>query len=293
MKKKVVLFIKTGIVILNYNDYKTTIKLINKIKNYKNIDEFVIVDNLSTDNSYEELKKIENKNIKILKSDKNGGYGYGNNIGCKYLIDKYSDCNIIISNPDINFNEEVINNLTNLLKEEHIGIVAPVIIQNEEKIIGRKKYSIYKEILLNIVGINRIYNKYLNKPHKLCYNSGGLVEVELFSGCFFATKGNVMQKIDFFDENIFLYYEENILTTKLKKLGYKIIVDTNSEVIHEHSVSISKTYNNIDKFKLLKDSQYYYFKNYEKCSKLSLFLLNLTKQFSICILNIIKKIEGE
>ena len=39
--------LKTGFVVLNYNDYKTTIKLIENIKNYNSIDVIVIVDNCS------------------------------------------------------------------------------------------------------------------------------------------------------------------------------------------------------------------------------------------------------
>lgn len=284
--------IKTGIVILNYNDFKTTNTLINNIKNYKNIDEIVVVDNLSTDNSYYELKKIENNHIKVIKSNKNGGYGYGNNLGCKYLIEKYGDCNIIISNPDITFKEVVVDNLTKVMEKEEAAIVTPVILQNNKRIIGRKKYSINKEILLNIVGINRIYNKFIDKDKNICYNKGSFMEVELFSGCFFMIKGNVMKKINYFDENVFLYYEENILTNKIKKLGYKIYVDLSSEIMHDHSVSISKIYNNIDKYKLLKNSQYYYYSNYEECNKISLLLLKLTKKFSIFILKIIKKIMG-
>lgn len=35
--------LKTGLVVLNYNDYKTTIKLIKMIKDYKSIDLIVIV----------------------------------------------------------------------------------------------------------------------------------------------------------------------------------------------------------------------------------------------------------
>ena len=49
--------LKTGLVVLNYNDYKTTIKLIKMIKNYKSIDLIVIVDNCSTDKSYKKINE--------------------------------------------------------------------------------------------------------------------------------------------------------------------------------------------------------------------------------------------
>ncbi len=69
-----------GIVILNYNDSETTVKLLDMIKEYKILESIVVVDNNSTDNSYEVLKKFENNKIKVIKSKINKGYGYGNNI---------------------------------------------------------------------------------------------------------------------------------------------------------------------------------------------------------------------
>ena len=90
---------KIGFVILNYNDSDETLQLCNKIKNYSSIYKIVVVDNLSTDNSFEKLKKIEGNKIDVILSDKNGGYSYGNNYGAFYLIDKYKIDILFISNP--------------------------------------------------------------------------------------------------------------------------------------------------------------------------------------------------
>ena len=77
---------KTGIVILNYNDYETTINMLNSIKDYDSLDHIVVVDNKSTDNSYEVLKPYESKKIDVIQSKSNKGYSYGNNVGIKYLL---------------------------------------------------------------------------------------------------------------------------------------------------------------------------------------------------------------
>ena len=58
MKKK-----NNAIIILNYNDSQTVIDYVNLIKDYKSIDKILIVDNCSTDNSYEILKELETNNI--------------------------------------------------------------------------------------------------------------------------------------------------------------------------------------------------------------------------------------
>ena len=70
-----------GIVVLNYNDYKTTIKFLEMIKEYKGISKVVVVDNNSTDESGERLKRYIDNRVVLLEAKENRGYGAGNNIG--------------------------------------------------------------------------------------------------------------------------------------------------------------------------------------------------------------------
>lgn len=106
---------KIGMVILNYNDYKTTIELIELIKNYDVIDHIVIVDNLSTNDSFKKLQKYTNKKIELIKSNKNGGYSYGNNYGAFYLINQYNIDILFIANPDVEFSEVFIQKISEIL----------------------------------------------------------------------------------------------------------------------------------------------------------------------------------
>ncbi len=52
-----------GCVVLNFNDSKTTIELLNRMKNMKSIDVIVVVDNCSTDDSFSVLKQYTSKKI--------------------------------------------------------------------------------------------------------------------------------------------------------------------------------------------------------------------------------------
>ena len=96
---------KIGIVILNYKDFHTVIKLINLIKNYNALDKIVVVDNLSPDDSFDKLKSLKSDKVDVIQSKRNGGYSYGNNFGAFYLIEQYRIDILFIANPDVIFTE--------------------------------------------------------------------------------------------------------------------------------------------------------------------------------------------
>ena len=68
---------KNAFVIVNYNDYKTTIKLIENIKDYNILDKIVVVDNKSTDESLIRLESYNSNKLIVLESGDNKGYSYG------------------------------------------------------------------------------------------------------------------------------------------------------------------------------------------------------------------------
>lgn len=274
---------ETVIIAVNYNDSNNAIKFINNVKDYKVIDKIIIVDNNSSDNSIEVLKKLETKKITILDSKKNGGYSYGLNVGVKFVEKHYSNCNIIISNTDIIINNEKdIVDLINLKSEK--SIIAPIIKEKNNVIKGWKIPNILEEIGFNIPLVNKFVIKKTLYNDK--YYNGALTKVDTVSGCFFLTTLEFLVDINYFDEGVFLYYEENIFGVKAKLLNFPIFVANDISVYHNHSITIDKAFNKISKLKLQKKSQFYFQKKYGNCNKVSLMLLKLSAKLGIFILSI-------
>ena len=274
---------KNGIVIVNYNDYKTTKRLIDNIKDYKVFDKIVIVDNKSSDNSLKELKKLENKRIVVIDSGKNKGYSYALNVGCKYLIDKYKECKIIVSNSDIIIqSENDIKDLFELVKGKNV-IVGPTIIEGNNLNRGWIVPKPMDDVAMNILGLYKKYQK-RHLMYQDSYYNKDISKAGTVSGCFFAISSKHLEEMGYFDENVFLYYEENIMGVKTKDLGKNIIVANNIDVIHDHAVSIDKSLKRIKKYDILKNSQYYFEKTYNHASKWELFLLRLTNKITRVIL---------
>ena len=274
---------KNGIVIVNYNDYKTTKRLIDNIKDYKIFDKIVIVDNKSSDNSLKELKKLENKRIVVIDSGENKGYSYALNVGCKYLIDKYRECKIIVSNSDIIIqSENDIKDLFELVKGKNV-IVGPTIIEGNNLNRGWIVPKPMDDVAMNILGLYKKYQK-RHLMYQDSYYNKDISKAGTVSGCFFAISSKHLEEMGYFDENVFLYYEENIMGVKTKDLGKNIIVANNIDVIHDHAVSIDKSLKRIKKYDILKNSQYYFEKTYNHASKWELFLLRLTNKITRVIL---------
>ena len=273
---------KLGFVIINYNDYKTTINLINNIKDYKCLDLVLIVDNKSTDDSVKQLKKLVNKKIKLVEATENKGYAAGLNIGYQEIYNQLGNCDVIFSNSDIIIDSErdLIKLQKNLKKK--IVVAAPVI--DEHGILNRgwKLPSILDEILLNVA----VLNKFIYKKNKYKNYSENVTYVDVVSGCFFMTKTEALDKIKGFDENTFLYYEENIFSKKLLNNDYKLVINNKVKIKHEHSITIDKNIKKVNKYKILKESQKYYVKNYLKANKFNLALLFLTNKTHLMIMKL-------
>ena len=100
-----------------------------------------------------------------------------------------------------------------------------------------------------------------------------------------------LKQVDYFDENMFLYYEENYLANKLKQIGKKEKVMLDVEVIHNHSVTIDSNISKINKYKILKKSQYYFQTNYNKANIFEKILLKISSSIGLAILRVYYKLK--
>ena len=103
------------------------------------------------------------------------------------------------------------------------------------------------------------------------------LEVDCVSGAFFVIKYNVFKQIGYFDENVFLFYEEDILGYKFSKLGYEIYSINDIKFIHYDSRTIGKIMNMFKKQDILFDSRKYFQKVYNKANFLEIFILNILR----------------
>lgn len=224
-----------SLIVLNYNSALDTIQCVQQLLSFNSGFKIIIIDNQSKDNSFILLKEkfSDFNNVNLILSPSNNGYSSGNNIGIKYAIEKYNSKYVGIINPDVIIpKEEVIQNMLNALdSNEHFGFVGARI---ESELSNKKQLSFWDipNPLKMILGTLNHF-KIVSQDHYVQITSD-IAQVDCIPGCFFIAKTKSFQKIDFFDENTFLYNEENIIGIKCKHLGIKLIILTNQFYFHNH-----------------------------------------------------------
>lgn len=291
----------TAIVILNYNDYENTKKLVKNIKEYKILDKIVIVDNKSTNN--DELKRLNTlicDKVDVIVSDKNGGYSYGNNYGLKYIDKKYGEQKfeyVIISNPDVYVKEYDIEKTIEFLNNNKKCVIASPRMYYTN---GSARRSAWKnrKIITDIANSTRITQailfpffkkgEYSKKDFK-----NSVLEVDSIAGSFFVANHKLFKNIGYFDENTFLFYEEDIIGVKAKEKGYSIFSLNNLSFIHYESKSIGKIMNIFKKQDILFNSRIYFQKEYNKANSFQIMIfmiLRYIRKFELIFETLIKKV---
>lgn len=269
--------IKTGCVILNYNDAESTIKLLLHISSFSIFDQIVIVDNCSLDNSYELISKFANRNISVIKTSHNGGYGYGNNFGIYFLL-KYNIDIVIISNPDVIFDEKTVEKMIKTFdSNSDVAIVSPMALNsNMSKTLEfawKLEHPFFELLktssLFRKISPTKIYNK-------SDFSSKEYLEVDIVPGSLLAINVEKFLEVQLFDENVFLYCEERIIATKFKEKGYSTILLINEIYQHNHSTSIKKSINSdLKRKKIWIKSRKYYLQKYRFKNVLGTLFVNL------------------
>lgn len=274
----------TGIVILTYNTWDVTKECVNSILSshigvpYK----IYLVDNHSETSCTAEIEKIikDNGNITYIRAKENRGYSAGNNIGIKEALRDHCEY-ILIANNDIIFTDDILTGLTEFLeKNKKAGIAAPKIIlpdgKTQETNLGCKMTLRGKYLwILRNTPLGFLSRRFCNKFHIDIDRYHSPLRVFGVSGCCFLFRSECVKEIGCFDENTFLYEEENIISCKMECKGYDTYIIPAYTVIHHHGYSTNA--NRPAAYAAFVESEIYYCRKYLKAPGILLIWLSLIR----------------
>jgi GT2 family glycosyltransferase len=203
-----------SVVVVSFKSEKALSTLLPSLP--KNV-ELIIVNN-SSDLYLEDIKKPNN--YKEIRNTENKGFGSACNIGVKVATKDY----IFLLNPDTILHKDCIDNLLSAANElPKASAFAP-------KIIGKKNREDFKRrsILLE-------KSLWLKKPP----NESS--EIPIMGGAAIFVKKENYLKVGGFDENIFLYHEDDDLSLRLKKEFGPLIYYPKASISHQSGSSSTRS----------------------------------------------------
>ena len=234
---------KIACIILNFNDAERTLNLAEPVSTYSTINDVILVDNCSTDDSASKLKEHSVGNIHFLQTDKNGGYGYGNNVGLKFAFDDLGADAALIVNPDVTFDNDLVDRISNALAAEpEAGVISAMQLDADGTENARTAWHIPSK-LTYIMSTGLILGRLAKSfYYPLGYlHEKSCVPTDCVSGSLLLMSKAAFEKTGGYDERMFLYCEETTLGCKLKKAKMKAYICSDVGYFHLHGQSITRS----------------------------------------------------
>lgn len=231
------------VIFINFNSRRQLYEGVSFALNSKSVSAVIIVDNGSTDNSLDYLKKLKkNKKILLIRNKKNLGFYKALNIAVKKAIGLGAEA-VMPIDFDLLFNFDFIDKLSKV----NVDIVAPVLkFERGGRILydyGGKISSIFgsqKHILLPSPNekIGHLTTSDKTGKYKIDYVSGGCTII----------KKDVFDKIGLFDEDYFVYWGDADYVIRAREAGFKVVMDGTTIVCHK--LELARETLNIGKLKI-------------------------------------------
>jgi len=195
--------------------YKSDYVIENCINSIHSEIEIVVVDNSNNDQLKEKIE-TKYKNVKYILSKENLGMGAGNNLGIKNVNRDF----VLILNPDVTLEKSSIDEMIIASQEiENFGIIAPLSDKSEYPNYTLKKMNDFDPI----------------KPFKVKSVDGYAMLLNL-------KKLKKLNDFYFFDENFFLYLENEDLCLRLEKNDENIYIVPKSRIHHLGGKAVDPKY---------------------------------------------------
>lgn len=255
------------VILLNYNSTDDCCKCISYLQKQMGVDlEIIVVDNCSTDKNRMAVETLcEEEGCTFIANTRNAGYNAGNNVGLRYATEKGYEF-ALIANPDMEFPQsDYVLRLVQLLQnDDQLAVAASDIVtpkgihQNPMKPDGNWQSS--------FGWLTGFFKKQPKDTYSFIDNWQESHECKKVSGCCFMIRLSFLQKIGFFDENVFLYCEESILSKQVEREGMKMYYTAEAKAVHNHQASAKG--DSAERFRAWRVSRVYYIKVYSEDSRI-------------------------
>ncbi len=255
-----------GIVILNFNNSAQTLGCLDTLYRHCKGDNYriCVVDNASRPEQAESLKAGLVHGEHLIVSPQNGGYARGNDLGCEYFdtIDEIDE--ILILNDDTRFTEDVVSPMQEYLDTHpRCGVVFPLVVAPDGRIdrACARRSKTWKDLALQAtclgkLGIRR--NEFLPLEG---LRDNDEVRTQVPPGSCMMLRKDVFRRLGWLDPGTFLYFEEHILSEKLKRENLECVLLPRIQIVHLGAQTTAQQKGNVI-YRHWRQSYLYYLREY-------------------------------
>ncbi|MGH8618835.1 MAG: glycosyltransferase family 2 protein [Burkholderiales bacterium] len=224
-------------VIVNYRTPDLTLKCVASIlrMDVAAAADIVVVENASPDASAERLARELPPGVRLVVSDRNGGFGAGVNIGGTASDREF----VLILNPDTYFEDRSLDQALAVFdREPDVGVVGLNLVYpgGERQHSARRFYS-----LLDVIGRRLPIGRFWPIKPRLdrhlmvsAWASGAPFEAEWVMGTGFLIRRELFARLGGMDEAYFLYMEDVDLCARVWQAGFRVVCVPAAKLVHDH-----------------------------------------------------------
>jgi len=229
--------IDISIIILNYKQKGFVMSCLKSIAeaDFSGIKKEIIVVDNNSDDAIGEILAWQNPEVKFIQNNGNLGMGAGNNVGIQKANGKY----IVIMNPDTIAFHDTFKKIFDYMEiNQKVGVVGPRQL-NPDKTIQDSCYRwhgvltpLYRRTPLgNFQFAKKDLERFLMKD----FNHDYAREVDWLLGSFLFCRKSFLEKVGYFDERYFMYFEDTDLCRRFWNSGFSVVYNPEVEIIHNHN----------------------------------------------------------
>ncbi|VXC98806.1 glycosyltransferase family 2 protein [Sphingomonas sp. AX6] len=232
----------------------------------------IVVDNASPDGSGDLIAQaVEARGwdwVKVLRSQRNGGFGAGNNLGINWALERSDAAELYwLLNPDTIVQPCAASALTQFMEAEPLaGIAGSALLEADETpwpfafrfptILGEVERAARLGLLSRILKKRAVMRAMGSAPER----------VDWVSGASFVIRRALLEQGLRFDESFFLYYEETDFCLHAARAGWECWYVPGAVVLHVAGQSTGVTGHQLALKRLpsywFRSRQYYFLKNH-------------------------------
>jgi GT2 family glycosyltransferase len=197
------------------------------------------ISNFKIDPKLLQLKPTEK--LIIIKNEENFGFAEGNNIGIRFALKHLKPDYFLLLNNDTSVEREFLTEMINAGESNNlIGVIGARIpyYDNPNK-------NWFCRGIINWFSINIAYHG------EKCI--GQTMNTDYITGCVALIKKQVIEKVGYLNNTLYLYFEDADYSLRVKQKGFKLLVVPEAKVYHKVSAT-SYTF-------ILSTAQYYFSRN--------------------------------